>query len=171
MRFLALVGSSCLAAAAPAAAEVVSASNNGFELRFVKQVSGDPAAAMQRFSHIGRWWSAEHTYSGQASNLSLELEPGGCFCERLPGGGGVEHLRVSVVVPGEKLVLSGGLGPLLYEGTAGVMDVSFKPASGGSEVSLVYRAAGFATGGAGKLAPLVDKVLSEQLDRYAAFAD
>jgi hypothetical protein len=29
-----------------------------------------------------------------ALNLSLQLRPGGCLCEILPLGGGVEHLRV-----------------------------------------------------------------------------
>ena len=33
-----------------------------------------------------------------------------------------------------------------------------------------YKAAGFASGGADKLAPLVDGVLAEQMQRFAAFA-
>ncbi len=43
------------------------------------------------YFEIGNWWSDAHTYSGKASNLTLRNEPGGCFCETLPGGGFVRH--------------------------------------------------------------------------------
>jgi len=96
--------------------------------------------------------------------------PGGCFCERFPKGGGIEHMRVTYVDPGKRVLLTGALGPLLFEATAGVMDVQVKSSAGGSQLTLDYRAAGFAKGGAEKLAPLVDQVLSEQLKRYRTFA-
>ena len=47
-----------------------------------------------------------------AKNLSIDARPGGCFCEKLPNGGGVEHARVVYVAPREVLRLSGALGPL-----------------------------------------------------------
>ena len=78
-------------------------------------------------------------------------------------------MRVSFIDPGKRVVLTGALGPLLFEATAGVMDVQVKSTGGGSELTLNYRAAGFANGGADKLAPLVDKVLGEQLKRFRAF--
>ena len=65
-----------------------------------------------------QWWSKDHTYSGDAARMSLQLRPGGCFCETLDGGGGIEHMRVTFVQPGERVVLTGSLGPLLYEATA-----------------------------------------------------
>ena len=37
-------------------------------------------------------------------------------------------------------------------------------------MTLNYRAAGFAKGGADKLAPLVDQVLAEQMKRFRTFA-
>ena len=40
------------------------------------------------------------------------------------------------------------LGPLLYEATAGVMDVKVERIAGGSRVTMNYRAAGFAKGNA-----------------------
>ena len=64
--------------------------------------------------------------------------------------------------------MTGSLGPLLYEATAGVMDVKFDASAGGTAVTMEYRASGFAQGNADKLAPVVDQVLSEQLRRYAA---
>ena len=156
--------------ATPAAAEVVAASEHGFEVRQVVQVVIPQPAAYDAFTQVSRWWNAEHSYSGDAANLSLALTPGGCFCETLPGGGGVEHLRLSYVAPGERLVLSGALGPLLHEAVAGVMDVKVERIAGGARVTLNYRAAGFANGGADKLAPLVDQVLGDQMARYRKFA-
>jgi hypothetical protein len=75
-------------------------------------------------------------------------------------------MRVAVSLPPKRLVMTGSLGPLLYEATAGVMDVTFEPAAGGTNVSMEYRASGFAQGNADKLAPVVDQVLGEQLRRY-----
>lgn len=155
---------------ASAGAEVVSAGANGFHLRHEVQLVTPPARAFDSFRQVGSWWDKEHTYSGDSANLSLALSPGGCFCERLPGGGGIEHMRVAHVDPGKRIVLTGSLGPLLYQATAGVMDVTFERIAGGARVTLDYRVAGFAEGGADKLAPLVDGVLAEQMARYRRFA-
>ena len=163
---MAIVG---LLAASPAAAEVVSASANGFHLRHSVTLTTGSGAAFDAFAKIDRWWSPDHTYGGDASRLSLALKPGGCFCEALTGGG-VEHLRVNYVDRPKRLVLTGALGPLLYQAVAGVMDVRFEADGAGTKVTLDFKAAGFATGGADTLAPAVDKVLGEQFTRYAAFA-
>ena len=60
-----------------------------------------------------------HLFGRLVAHCRLQLRPGGCFCETLDGGGGIEHMRVTYVQPGERVVLTGGLGPLLYEATAG----------------------------------------------------
>ena len=168
MRLVPLIVLSLMAT--PASAAVVSANSNGFHIRQSAQMVVAPAEAYSAFGRVGSWWSAEHTYSGKAANLSMALSPGGCFCERLDGGGGIEHLRVSYLDPGKRIVLTGSLGPLLYEATAGVMDVKFERIAGGTRVTMDYRVAGFANGGAEKMAPLVDSVLAEQLKRYRDFA-
>jgi hypothetical protein len=148
----------------------VSASSNGFEVRQTVNLVVPPADAFDAFRNIGAWWDPEHTYSGDAANLSLALVPGGCFCERLPKGGGVEHMRVAYIEPGKHVVLTGALGPLLYEAVTGVMDVQVKTIAGGAQLTLDYKAAGFAKGGADKLAPAVDSVLAAQMKRYRAYA-
>lgn len=158
-----------IALASPVSAEVVSASSNGFEVRETLSVEKPPAEAFAAFARIGSWWSGEHSFSGNASNLTLELQPGGCFCERLPNGGGVEHMHVTYVDPGKRVILTGSLGPLLFLSTTGVMDVQFEPAGAGTKVTLDYRAAGFFNGGADKIAPAVDGVLREQLTRLKAY--
>ena len=156
--------------ATPAYAEVVSANANGFELSHSISMVIPTERAFAAFGQIDQWWSKDHTYSGDASRLSLQLRPGGCFCERLDGGGGIEHLRVTYVQPGERAVLTGSLGPLLFEATAAVMDVKVERIAGGSRVTMNYRAAGFANGGAEKMAPIVDGVLGEQMKRLRTFA-
>ena len=157
--------------AGPAAAEVVASGPNGFHVRHSVSLVVPTEAAFASFTRLGSWWTDEHTYSGSASNMSLSATAGGCFCERLPEtGGGVEHMRVSFVDPGKRLVLTGSLGPLLYEATSGVMDVQVERIAGGAKLTMDYKAAGFATGGADKMAPLVDSVLAEQMRRYRTFA-
>ena len=159
-----------LSVASPAAAEVVSASPNGFEVRQTVNLVVPPPIAFSSFADISAWWDPEHTYSGKSQNLSLNLTPGGCFCERFRDGGGIEHMHVTYLDPGKHVILTGSLGPLLYEATAGVMDVQVKSSAGGSELTLDYRVAGFANGGAGKLAPIVDEVLAGQMKRLRAYA-
>jgi len=154
----------------PATAEVVSADAHDFEVRESVQTKLAPAAAWAAFLQIGRWWSAEHSYSGNTSNLSLDARPGGCFCERIGGSSGVEHMRVAVALPPKRLVMTGSLGPLLYEGTNGIMDVTFDPVADGTTVRIDYRTSGFVHANADKLAPAVDHVLAQQLGRYAAAA-
>lgn len=160
------------AAALPAAAgaEVVSSGPHGFHVRHSVQMVVPPDRAFDTFANIASWWKPAHTYGGKAENLRLSLSPGGCFCEQLEGGGWVEHLRLSYIEPGERLVLSGSLGPLLYEATSGAMDVRFERIAGGSRVTLDYKVAGFAAGGAERLAPAVDRVLGEQMQSYRQVA-
>ena len=159
-----------LLAAAPAQAEVVSASSNGFEVRHSVNLVIPREKAYAAYGQVQNWWDKGHTYSGNASRLSMQLRPGGCFCEQLDGGGGIEHLRVTYVQPNERVVLTGSLGPLLYEATTGVMDVKFEKIAGGTRITSSYRAAGFAKSNAAEMAPLVDTVLGEQMKRLRIYA-
>ena len=159
-----------LLAASPASASVVGASEHGFEIQNSVNLVIPQQQAFAAFGQVGQWWNKSHTYSGDASRMSLQMRAGGCFCEPLDNGGGIEHMRVTFIQPGERIVLTGSLGPLLYEATAGVMDVKFERIAGGSRVTMNYRAAGFAKGGAAAMAPLVDQVLAEQMKRYRVYA-
>jgi len=156
--------------ASPATAAVVSSDDHGFEIQQSVNLVVPQAQAYNAFGQVGQWWSSEHTYSGDAKRMSLQMRPGGCFCEPLDGGGGVEHMRVAYVLPGERIVLTGSLGPLLYEATTGVMDVKVERIAGGSRVTMNYKVAGFAKGGGAAMAPLVDQVLAEQMKRFRVFA-
>ena len=156
-----------LIAATPAHAKVVSADSHGFEIVHEKLITGSPTEAWARIGRIQSWWSKDHTYSGNAANLRLSLVPGGCFCESFPKGGGIEHLRVTYADPGKRAVLSGALGPLLYEAVAGTMDIALKAEARATRVTLTYRVAGFARGNGTEMALAVDQVIGEQLARLA----
>ena len=168
MRSFLLAGS--LLSSSPAAAEVLVADAHGFEVSNAVSLVIPVNQAYAAFSRLGSWWNDEHTYSGKAANIQLVLRPGACFCEAIPTGGGVEHMRVSVVQPNERIVMSGALGPVLYEAATGVMDIKFERIAGGAKVTLNYRAAGFVRGDADKMAPIVDRVLAEQMKRYRVYA-
>ena len=67
---------------------------NGFLVKFEVSVNAPAAKVYDALvGQIGSWWDPEHTYSDDAKNLSIDARPGGCFCEKLPNGGGVEHSR------------------------------------------------------------------------------
>ena len=158
-----------MALAAPAAAEVLSAGPNGFEVRETANLVIPVPQAYAAFSRIGAWWNPEHSYSGESANMRLDLRAGGCLCEQWKGGG-VEHMRVALAQPGEHIVLTGALGPLLYEGVSGSMDVKFERIAGGARVTMTYRAGGFARGNGDQLGPAVDSVLADQMKRFRAYA-
>ena len=156
--------------ATPATASVVGAGEHGFEIQNSVNLVIPHQQAFAAFGQVGQWWNKDHTYSGDAKRMSLQMRAGGCFCEPLDDGGGIEHMRVTFIQPGERIVLTGSLGPLLYEATSGVMDGKFERIAGGSRVTMNYRAAGFAKGGAAAMAPLVDQVLAEQMKRFRVYA-
>jgi uncharacterized protein YndB with AHSA1/START domain len=159
-------------AATPASAEVVSAGADGFVVRNVVEVPVPPERAYLNLARPERWWESSHTYSGKAANLSLDLRPGGCFCEALPGGigGGVEHMRVLMARPGKTLRLGGALGPLQGEAVTGVLTYELKPKGAGTEVVQTYTVRGFPAADAAKWAPMVDGMLRTQLERYGRYA-
>ena len=73
---------------------------NGFLVKLEVSVNAPATKVYDTLvGQIGSWWDSQHTYSGDAKNLSIDARPGGCFCEKLPNGGGVEHARVIYIVP------------------------------------------------------------------------
>lgn len=167
----AILAFALLAASGPAAAEVVTSSPNGFEVRESVQLVVPPDQAWDAFEQVGSWWNPAHTYSGKAANMRMALSLGACLCETFEEtGGGIEHLHVVYADPGKRAILTGSLGPLLYEATSGVMDLTVERIAAGSRVTINYRVSGFYKGGADKLAPAVDAVLADQLKRYRVYA-
>src|SRR5207247_9764707 len=83
MKFLAAVA---LALASPAAAEVVSADNHGFEVSQSVLVKLSAPDALTAFTRVSSWWMSDHTCSGSLANITIDARTGGCICERFPTG-------------------------------------------------------------------------------------
>lgn len=155
----------------PAAAEVISAGQNGFETRATVHVTAAPDKAYAALLQPARWWSSEHTFSGSAANLTLDARAGGCWCETLTDGGSVEHMRVVYFAPGKLLRLRGALGPLQGLGVEGAMTMSVKAAASGADITMSFAAGGYVKDGFDALSKGVDHVLGDQLERLRKLID
>ncbi len=156
---------------APVRAEVVDSQPFGFTVRDSVEVAASPERVWRALGDIGHWWDPAHTYSHDARNLSLTLRPGGCWCEILPSGGGVVHMTVVFVKPGEALRTVGALGPLQADGAVGSMTWTLKPDGDHTRLTMTYDVGGHANGGLAALAAPVDAVLAEQVARLKAYAE
>jgi uncharacterized protein YndB with AHSA1/START domain len=148
-----------------ARADVVEATANGMQIRHVVAIAAPAATVYSAFLKVERWWDKEHTYSGDAANLTLAAAPGGCFCEKLPEGGGAVHLTVVNVAPNKRMTLTGALGPLQTTGVTGALSFSFVPKASGSQIVMVYNVGGYYPNGLQSVAGAVDDVLLHQLQR------
>lgn len=155
-----------------ARAEVSNRSSAGFIVTVNLNVAAPPETVYASLTrHVGEWWDAAHTYSGDSKNLSLIAEPGGCFCEALVDGGGVQHATVVNVAPGRLLRMSGALGPLQASAVTGTLSWQFeKSGSAESKLVVTYVVGGYASGGLDRIADAVDTVITRQaqlLKRHA----
>jgi hypothetical protein len=163
-----MLGAAAFASLAPAAAlaEVVEADAGGFTVHGTVRVAATPHAAWEGLIQPARYWNGDHSWSGDAANLTLEPVAGSCFCEVLPASGGaVEHARVVYAAPGEMLRLRGSLGPLQSEALTGTLTVTLKAVDGGTEIDWTYVVGGHARFSLPELAPVVDGVIDEQFGR------
>ncbi len=157
--------------AAPASAEVVSASANGFEVRETVALVVPPDVAFRAFGDLPAWWDPEHTYSGDPGTCAWSWSPAAASASasRRPAAGSSTCTSRSSIPASD--VMTGPLGPLLYEATTGVMDVRVTTIAGGSQLTLDYKVAGFANGGADKLASAVDAVLARTVETIPHLRD
>jgi uncharacterized protein YndB with AHSA1/START domain len=162
----------CAILAVPLRGEVIESTAAGFLVRNTAAINAPPAKVYTALTDgVGRWWDPAHTLSNDARNLSLDAKPGGCFCERLPDGGGLEHMRVIYASPGKLLRLTGAIGPLQEAALAGTMTWSLSQAGGGTTVELSYAIGGFRAGGFRDIPTVVDGVLRGQLARLKALVE
>ncbi|UVO49743.1 SRPBCC family protein [Sphingomonas sp. SUN019] len=171
-----IVGIIALGLATSVQAEVVKAEPAGFETAATVTIAAPPQVVWDTLRSPTKWWNAEHTYSGDAKNLYIDSQATGCFCEKIPGDtpttrGSVEHARIVYSQPPKMLRLQGALGPLQAEAVTGTMTFTLTPeGAGATKVTLTYVVGGYIRGGAEKIAPLVDKVMTLQLDGLKAAA-
>ncbi len=119
--------------AAPAQAEVIETSENGFITKDTVTVAATAKETWLALINPADWWSSAHTWSADAANLRLTPQAGGCFCEKIPElvtkdsftlEGSVEHMRVIQAYPESALRMVGALGPLQSEPVTGVLTIA-----------------------------------------------
>jgi uncharacterized protein YndB with AHSA1/START domain len=154
------------------AAEVVESRPDGFVVRTVATIAATPAKVYDSLvKDVGRWWDPAHTYSADASNLSIDARAGGCFCEKLADQGGVQHMTVAVAMPGRMLRLVGGLGPLQDSGTSGALTFALAEKDGRTLLTMTYIVGGYLKGGLEAVAAPVDGVLATQVQRLQNYVE
>lgn len=162
----------CAMLGAPLGGEVIDRSAAGFSVRNTAAINAPPAKVYTALTEeVGSWWDPVHTFSHDARNLSMDAKPGGCFCERLPDGGGVQHMSVLYASPGKLLRLTGAIGPLQEAAVVGTMTWTLSPAGSATNVDLTYTVGGFRVGGFRDLPTVVDGVLRGQLARLKGFVE
>lgn len=151
-----------------ASAEVKDATASGFTVENTRVVAVDAATAFKALvERADEWWPRDHTWWGTDGRLSIDARAGGCFCERA-GPREAMHMTVAFVDPGRTLRMVGGLGPLQGMGLSGALEFRFAPApTGGTTITLFYRAGGYTPDDLRALAAVVDKVQALQLGGLA----
>ncbi len=150
--------------ATTASAEVRTRTDSGFTLAFERPVTASPGTVLETVAMPAAWWSSDHTYSGDAANIRLDLIPGGCWCEALPGGG-VKHAETVLVWPERRMVrFDAPFGPLQGLGADAVLTMTWSDPTDGGE--RVLRWTYVVNGpGTGAMADVIDGVLAEQFRR------
>lgn len=157
-----------------ATAEVTDADKHGFSLLQETIVQADRASAwVAAVDNIDKWWDPNHTISGDASLLTIDARPLGCFCEN--SGGGVVHLVVTTVSPNVNLRMTGGLGPLGLMGVNGNMTWEFfdvdEGTGGGTRIRFSYAVGGYSPDGLDTISGPVDNVIGAALQRLKVYLD
>jgi uncharacterized protein YndB with AHSA1/START domain len=159
------------AAAGSASAEVKSAAEGRLVLENTVVIDAPVDKVYAALGKIGAWWDDAHTYSGKASNMSVELKAGSCFCETIPGGGSIKHGEVVLAWPGKFLRLEAPLGPLQDLGVATALTYTLEPAGEGrTKVVQSYKVGGLDAATL-KAGPLFDKVIGGSLTRFKAYVE
>lgn len=162
-----------------AVAEVNFVSANSFS---ITNTSTSRTNVEQVYSHfiqrVDKWWPKDHTW--WKGTLSIEEFAGGCFCERKDNAS-AQHMQVSFIEPGKKVVMTGGLGPLQEMGIYGALAWQFVSLENnqGTRVTLTYTASGSihfngkiaSMEDAKQLVSAVDQVQAQQLNALTAFSD
>ncbi|MEL7691391.1 SRPBCC family protein [Citromicrobium bathyomarinum] len=122
---------------AAAQAEVVEQSDTHFVVRSTLDIAAQPKDVWLALIAPGDWWNDRHTWSGDAANMTLTPQAGGCFCETIPAEdkgadtfglqGSVQHMVVVQAVPRKVLRMRGALGPLQSEPVDGVLTITLQP--------------------------------------------
>lgn len=155
--------------AGTAHADILLATPEHYSLK-QEAISGlGPDAMWNRLIHPEIWWHPEHSYSGNSANLSLDAVAGGAWTETW-GDGSVEHGRVLQVQTGKTLRLDAPFGPLQDLAVQVIWTITIEPYEDGSKVIFTEVANGTAASKLDALAPAVDFVKTEAIQRLTQTA-
>ena len=161
-----LLAFALLVVAPAVSADVVDSTPNGFTTRSATEISAVPRAVYLALTgQVGSWWDPQHTWSGDAKNMSIDARAGGCFCEKLANGGSVQHMTVILAEPGKTLRMQGALGPLQEQAMVGTITWTLTEAGSRTRVEMTYVVGGYMRGGVEPVAKIVDSVLAAQVQR------
>lgn len=136
---------------APAHAEVTRTTDDSFVSRNEVVVEATPKEVWLALISPAGWWRKDHTWSGDATNLTLTPQAGGCFCETIPEvdepgrftlQGSVEHMRVIQAYPETALRMQGALGPLQSEPVIGILTIAISKVEQGTRIVWEYNVGG-----------------------------
>lgn len=149
------------------AAEVIASSPDHFTLKLEAQSDLSVSETWARLVEPSEWWRSDHTYSGDASNLSLDPQAGGLWREDWEGGS-VWHGTVLQAQPETSLVLSAPFGPLQGLAVTSVWTISLTPSdSGGTNITFDHVTNGTSASELDALAPAVDFVKRQAIESLA----
>lgn len=172
----AALGLGALAAAMPASAEVTRTTEISFVSRNEVVVRASPKEVWLALISPAAWWDKAHTWSGDAKNLTLTPQAGGCFCEIIPEvdepgrftlQGSVEHMRVVQAYPEAALRMVGSLGPLQSEPVTGVLTIVISKVEQGTRIVWEYNVGGAMRYEVPVISKAVDGVMATQLAALA----
>ena len=167
-----VLGLSAVAVSAPASAEVTRTTDDSFVSRNEVVVEATPKEVWLALISPATWWQSAHTWSGDANNLTLTPQAGGCFCETIPEvdepgrftlQGSVEHMRVIQAYPERALRMQGALGPLQSEPVTGVLTVAISKVDKGTRIVWEYNVGGPMRYEVPVISKAVDGVMGVQL--------
>jgi uncharacterized protein YndB with AHSA1/START domain len=166
-----LISGTWLLSADPGFADVAASKSDAITIRVERSSKAPPEVVWAQLIRISEWWGADHTWSGDAANLTLNLTQGGGFDETLPEGGFVRHMAVIYCAPGKKLRMTGVLGPLQEFALQGTMTIDLEKVDEGCKLVMTYHLTGSYTPGLDKVASIIDKVLTEQFESLSTRAE
>jgi hypothetical protein len=165
-----------LLGATPVAAEVTGGGPDSFVSRHEVVVKASPKEVWLALISPATWWTSEHTWSGEAANLSPTPQAGGCFCEKIPEvdepgrftlEGSVEHMRVIQAYPERALRMQGALGPLQSEPVTGILTIAISEVEQGTRIVWEYNVGGTMRYELPVIARAVDGVMGLQVNALA----
>lgn len=160
----------------PAAAELIRTDDRGFVTRHEVVVNASPKEVWLALIAPAGWWRSEHTWSGDAANLTMTPQAGGCFCETIPEvdepgrftlQGSVEHMRVIQAYPESALRMQGALGPLQSEPVTGILTIAISTVTQGTRIVWEYNVGGPMRYEVPVISKAVDGVMATQLAALA----